>query len=40
MPEPAEDVQADDAVADESVEQPSPPAAPEKPKADAKAKTP
>jgi len=32
MPEPAEDVQADDAVADEAVEQPSPPAAPEKPK--------
>ena len=32
MPEPAEDVQADAAVADESVEQPSPPAAPEKPK--------
>src|SRR6266566_768193 len=32
MPEPAEDVQADDAVADEAVEQPYPPAATEKPK--------
>src|SRR5437899_12666912 len=30
MPEPAAVVQADDAVADEAVEQPSPPAAPEK----------
>jgi len=32
MPEPAEDLQADQPVADESVEQPSPQAVPEKPK--------
>jgi hypothetical protein len=30
MPEPAEDVRADDAAADEAIEQPSPQAAPEK----------
>ena len=32
MPEPAEDLQADQPVADEAVEQPSPKAVPEKPK--------
>ena len=32
MPEPAEDLQADEGVADEAVEQPAPPPVPEKPK--------
>lgn len=36
MPEPAEDLQVEQPVADEPVEQPSPPAAPAKPKRDRK----